>query len=258
MNLACRWNLPKAVEMLLEDPLLNTRFPDDWFRLNFLGPDPDAAFDIFQMIYSRHSTMMYTLVLQSVEHGKDKIFDFLFDLQLRQDEQLGALAYASEAGSIHVCLSIDDIAELDEHLRAFLRGEDYNGREYTEYDFYNVLCWAMRDHKPEIAEYLCERVDVSHYGLQLALSGCMHGYFHLGTSLVEEIMHGSILTKMRFCRRVILNCFSTFNGIPGIYLDHLDRDLAAFCVSSRQVVDYLLSKGEIPISSCLRLSEPDL
>ncbi|KAI8903032.1 hypothetical protein EDD86DRAFT_250655 [Gorgonomyces haynaldii] len=209
------------------------------------------------MIYSRHSTMMYTLVLQSVEHGKDKIFDFLFDLQLRQDEQLGALAYASEAGSIHVVSRLMTLPSFDEHLRAFLRGEDYNGvpktigfidyvmrgREYTEYDFYNVLCWAMRDHKPEIAEYLCERVDVSHYGLQLALSGCMHGYFHLVRRWLKnnawQYPHkDALLQKSDF------ELFQHFYGIPGIYLDHLDRDLAAFCVSSRQVVDYLLSKGE--------------
>ncbi|KAI8903170.1 hypothetical protein EDD86DRAFT_250568 [Gorgonomyces haynaldii] len=155
------------------------------------------------MIYSRHCTMMYTLVLLSVEHGKNRIFDFLFDLQLRQDEQLGAVAYASEAGSIHVASRLMTLPSFDEHLKSFLRGEDYNGvpktAEFIEY----------------IAEFLYERVDVSQYGLELALSGCMHGYFNL-----------------------------YFYGIPGIYLDHLDGDLAAYCVSSRQVVDYLLSKGE--------------
>ncbi|KAI8906850.1 hypothetical protein EDD86DRAFT_248435 [Gorgonomyces haynaldii] len=256
MDYACRWGVPKAVEILLKDARLHDEQYDFWFPLNFMGPDPEAAFDIFRLLFPRYRPLIYGIVLQSVEFGKDRIFDILFDLQLRQDEQLGALAYATMAGRIHVASRLMTLPDFDEHLKSFLRGEDYNGapktvefmeyvmqgRDYIEYDFYNVLCWAMRDGQREIAEFLRDRVDVSHYGLRLALSGCMHGYFDLVRHWLKS-EDWQYVHKEELLQKSDFEIFQHFYCIPGISLDHLDGPFPAYCVSSTRVVDYMISKG---------------
>ncbi|KAI8907788.1 hypothetical protein EDD86DRAFT_208111 [Gorgonomyces haynaldii] len=256
MDLACKWSVPKAAEILLEDPRLHDGYPDEWFRLLVLGPDPDAAFEVFHLIIQKHPPGNDRIISESVKYGKNRIFDYFFDADLNLYQELEALGYASEAGNIHVASRLMTRPGFDEHLKSFLRGEDYygvpktaefidyvmHGRDYNEYDFFNVTCWAMTDGKLDIAEYLCDRVDVSQHGLELALSGCIHGYFHLVRGWLKSEAW-QYPRKEELLQMSDFELFQHFYGIPGISLEDPRDKIGSYCVSSRQVVDYMISKG---------------
>ncbi|KAI8910152.1 hypothetical protein EDD86DRAFT_204631 [Gorgonomyces haynaldii] len=246
-----------AASLLTDSRVQSFQYDEQYYEMAMEDQDPDIGYELYRLL-ERGSVYaeMGGLLSFAIQFKHQRVLDHLLRYEIKRDDRIAGIQSAIKHGDSYalsrlVSLPQFEASDVDGAFEDMIcpktvaiLEQAIQGRDNI--NFYDMLCLAITENNLEVARYLSKRVDLnqgSHCALLLA---CMHDHFDLVRQMlsnpaVDYPHRDELLNQSDF------EIFRVFFSDPKVIEANRWRiasSYGSYCVSSVDVVNYLLSKGE--------------